>query len=201
MPALALVLYLAFLAIAFGYRTWRQLRATGTTGYHGISGTPRDPAWWGGVLFVAALACGLAGPGLQLLDVLSPLAVLDVVGLRGIGAALAVLGIGLTLAAQIAMGTAWRVGIDADERTELVTHGPFGLARNPVFTAMIVCAAGLALLAPNVVSLAGLVLLVTAIELQVRCAEEPYLVATHGDAYASYAARVGRFVPGIGRLA
>lgn len=200
MPALALVLYLAFLAVAFGYRTWRQLRSTGTTGYHGISGTPRDPAWWGGVLFVAALACGLAGPGLQLLDVLPPLAALDAVGLRGIGAALAAIGIGLTVAAQVAMGTAWRVGIDAAERTDLVTHGPFGLARNPVFTAMIACAAGLALLAPNVVSLTGPVLLVTAIELQVRCAEEPYLGATHGDSYARYAARVGRFVPRLGRV-
>ena len=30
--------------------------------------------------------------------------------------------------------------------------------------------------------------------------EEPYLLAMHGAAYAAYAARAGRFVPGIGRL-
>jgi protein-S-isoprenylcysteine O-methyltransferase Ste14 len=35
---------------------------------------------------------------------------------------------------------------------------------------------------------------------QVRGAEEPYLLRVHGDAYRCYAARAGRFVPGIGRL-
>lgn len=36
------------------------------------------------------------------------------------------------------------------------------------------------------------------IELQVRVVEEPYLSATHGQAYGDYAARVGRFIPGVG---
>ena len=49
--------------------------------------------------------------------------------------------------------------------------------------------------------LAGFVLLVVTIELQVRAVEEPYLLATHGDAYRDYLASVGRFVPGVGRLA
>jgi protein-S-isoprenylcysteine O-methyltransferase Ste14 len=39
-----------------------------------------------------------------------------------------------------------------------------------------------------------------ALELQVRAVEEPYLIRSHGDAYRAYAARVGRFLPGIGRL-
>ena len=30
--------------------------------------------------------------------------------------------------------------------------------------------------------------------------EEPYLLKVHGSAYAEYAARVGRFLPGVGRL-
>jgi protein-S-isoprenylcysteine O-methyltransferase Ste14 len=29
--------------------------------------------------------------------------------------------------------------------------------------------------------------------------EEPYLRTTHGPAYADYASRVGRFIPGIGK--
>ena len=40
-----------------------------------------------------------------------------------------------------------------------------------------------------------------ALEIQVRLVEEPYLLRQHGDAYRNYAARVGRFVPGLGRLA
>jgi protein-S-isoprenylcysteine O-methyltransferase Ste14 len=52
-----------------------------------------------------------------------------------------------------------------------------------------------------VVALAGLAALWLALEIQVRLVEEPYLLRTHGDAYREYAARVGRFVPGLGRLA
>jgi protein-S-isoprenylcysteine O-methyltransferase Ste14 len=39
----------------------------------------------------------------------------------------------------------------------------------------------------------------TAMEIQVRFVEEPYLERVHGDAYRRYAARTGRFLPGIGR--
>jgi len=48
------------------------------------------------------------------------------------------------------------------------------------------------------VAIAGFLLLVATIELQVRIVEEPYLTATHGDSYRDYLAHVGRFVPGVG---
>lgn len=70
--------------------------------------------------------------------------------------------------------------------------------RNPIFTAMFVFGFGIALVTPNVVVIAGFVLLVATIEVQVRVVEEPYLSATHGDAYRDYCAGVGRFVPGVG---
>ena len=50
------------------------------------------------------------------------------------------------------------------------------------------------------VALIAFVVLVVALELQVRVVEEPYLLVAQGAAYADYAARVGRFVPGVGRL-
>jgi protein-S-isoprenylcysteine O-methyltransferase Ste14 len=37
-------------------------------------------------------------------------------------------------------------------------------------------------------------------QVQVRAVEEPYLSLAHGEAYARYAARVGRFLPGVGRI-
>lgn len=39
-----------------------------------------------------------------------------------------------------------------------------------------------------------------AIEIQVRWAEEPYLQRVHGSEWREYAARTGRFVPGLGRV-
>jgi protein-S-isoprenylcysteine O-methyltransferase Ste14 len=65
---------------------------------------------------------------------------------------------------------------------------------------MIPVAAGLALMVPNVMALAGIAGLLAAVEIQVRVIEEPYLMRTHGSTYRDYAARVGRFFPGIGRM-
>jgi protein-S-isoprenylcysteine O-methyltransferase Ste14 len=98
------------------------------------------------------------------------------------------------------MGESWRIGIDEGERTTLVTDGPFALVRNPIFAAMIPATLGLLLMVPNVVAAAGLVALTVALQLQTRVVEEPYLLRAHGDPYAQYAARVGRFIPGVGRI-
>src|SRR5687768_11262722 len=153
-----------------------------------------------GVLFVVAFAIGVLAPLLDLAGVLDPINPLDgpvahIAGLLLFGG-----GLAATLYAQLAMGESWRVGVDETERTELVTHGPFALVRNPIFAAMIPTSLGLALMVPNVIAIVGVVALVVALEIQVRIVEEPYLLTTHGSSYARYAARVGRFVPWVGRL-
>ena len=117
-----------------------------------------------------------------------------------IGLLLFLVGSAATTGSQGAMGPSWRIGVDADENTELVTRGIFASVRNPIFTAMLVTAVGLFLVVPNVVSGIGLVALWVALELQVRKVEEPYLLRKHGSRYVDYAAAVGRFVPLIGRL-
>jgi protein-S-isoprenylcysteine O-methyltransferase Ste14 len=198
MSTVALVLYTVALAVIFGLRSWVQRRRTGSTGFRGFSGTPADAGWWGGVLFVVAVVLGLAGPLLAVLGVVvaDPPFVVQVSGL-----VLALAGFAATLAGQIGMGSSWRVGVDPAERTALVTTGVFGVVRNPVFTAMVAAMAGVVLMVPTWVSGLALAALVVAVELQVRVVEEPYLRAMHGATYEEYAARTGRFVPGIGRTA
>lgn len=191
----ALGLYLIYLATAFVVRSWLQWRRTGSTGFRGVSGRPGSLEWWGGALFVVALLLGIGAPVLQLSGLVSPLAVLDATAGHATGGVLAMGGIIGTLLAQQAMGASWRIGVDRTETTTLVTEGLFARVRNPIFTAMIVTAAGLALLTPNVVALVGLAALVTAIEIQVRAVEEPYLPRTHGEAYRHYVRRSGRFLP------
>ncbi len=200
MALLGLVLYLVYLALAFGLRTVVQLRRTGSTGFHGVGGRPGSAEWLAGVGFVVAIVLGFSAPVLALLDVVEPIDALNGHGAHAVGTVLAVAGIAATLYAQVAMGTSWRIGVDPGERTELVTTGPFALVRNPIFAAMLPTALGLVLLVPSWPAVAGLVGLVVALELQVRVVEEPYLLRTHGETYAAYARRVGRFVPGLGRL-
>ena len=196
MSTVALVLYAVALVVIFGVRSWQQRRRTGSTGFRGMTGSPAELGWWGGVLFVVAIVLGLAGPLLAMLGVVvadPPL------GVQVLGLVLALAGFLATLAGQTGMGNSWRVGVDPAERTALVTSGLFGVVRNPVFSAMVAAQAGVVLIVPTWVSALGLVALVTAVELQVRFIEEPYLRATHGAAYEHYAASVGRFVPGVGR--
>ena len=200
MALLALVLYLVYLALAFGLRTVVQVRRTGSTGFHGLGGRPGSAEWLAGVGFAVALVLGFSAPVLALLDIVEPIEALNGHGGHAVGTVLAVAGIAATLYAQIAMGTSWRIGVDPGERTELVTTGPFALVRNPIFSAMLPTALGLALVLPSWPAIAGLVGLVVALELQVRVVEEPYLLRTHGAAYAEWASRTGRFVPGVGRL-
>ena len=200
MAAAALVIYLVWAALAFGWRAIVQRRRTGDTGFRGFSGTPGSIEWWAGLLFVVAIVAGLAAPVLDLVDVVEPLDLLDLDGVAAAGIALAVAGVVGTLAAQLAMGDSWRVGVDPDERTALVVDGPFALARNPIFSMMVLTAAGLTLMVPNIVAVGGFVGLIVGLELQVRLVEEPYLSTAHGQSYTTYATQVGRFLPGIGRL-
>lgn len=197
MTVLALVLYVAFAAVAFGWRTWVQWRQTGDTGLrlHAERGTTQ---WWAKLGFVTALVAGFAAPIVGLAG-LGPIPLLDNAAVQMLGLILAAVGIAATTAAQVWMGASWRIGVDPDERTGLVTHGLFALVRNPIFTAMLVTALGLTLMVGNVISLTGLGALFAALEVQVRLVEEPYLRTVHGPDYERYSTTAGRFLPGLGR--
>lgn len=194
------VLYALYLALAFGGRALLQVRTTGSTGFVGIKGRWGSVEWLGGVLFAAASVLLLAAPLLDLAGVLAPIAVIDGPLEHALGFVLFSAGLVGTLLAQVWMGASWRVGVDEEETTELVVGGPFALVRNSIFSPMVPAIMGLALLVPNAVAIAGVAALVSALELQVRFVEEPYLLRAHGTRYEEYASRVGRFVPGIGRL-
>lgn len=196
---MALVLFAIFGVLGFGWRSWLQYRRTGSTGFRGIraGGLLERLA---GVGFVVALAVAVSAPILQEAKVVGPLRMLNEVCIQTVGIVLATAGIAATVYAQLEMGDSWRIGVDTTETTTLVHTGMFGRIRNPIYDAMFLFGIGIVLVTPNVVALAGLILLVATIELQVRRVEEPYLLRTHGDAYRAYAATVGRFVPGVGLI-
>jgi protein-S-isoprenylcysteine O-methyltransferase Ste14 len=199
-PGLALALLTAYGLVAFVGRALVQVRLTGSTGIRGMSGSFGSTEWVAGVLFLAAIGLCVAGPVLAESDTLGTIDSLDGDVAHAGGAALAVVGLVATVVAQLAMGDAWRVGVDPGERTRLVTGGPFSVVRNPIYVGVIPFFAGIALLVPSALTIAGAVLILVALELQTRLVEEPQLLRVHGSEYAAYAARVGRFVPGVGRL-
>ena len=193
MAVLDLVLVLVWVGLVSIVRGAVQYRRTGTSPLR-FRDRPGSPQWWSRLLSAIGVLLAIAAP-LAELGGLAPFAPLDESAVRFGGIVLVVLGIAVTIGSQLAMGESWRGDVDASIRTPLVTSGPFRLVRNPIFSGAALTATGLALVVPNVLSLAMLVLFVAGLEIQVRLVEEPYLLRVHGDAYRRYAERTGRFLP------
>ena len=151
-------------------------------------------------LFAAAIVVGTIGVTLAPFSVTELWSQLDAAA--AFMAALIVLSAGcvVTLVAQSEMGASWRIGVDPSERTRLVTNGLFGWARNPMFTGMVAAAVGLALLVSTLLTAVSVVMLVVAVQVQVRRVEDPYLRDAM-PGWPMYAQRVvGRFVPRLGKI-
>ena len=85
--------------------------------------------------------------------------------------------------------------VTGEQITSLQLNG-----RNPIFLAMLIVVAGFAIMLPTWLSFGTLLATVLGIRAHVLD-EEAYLLRTYGADYAEYARRVGRFLPGVGRLA
>ncbi|MBI2149675.1 MAG: isoprenylcysteine carboxylmethyltransferase family protein [Acidobacteria bacterium] len=105
----------------------------------------------------------------------------------------------LVMRAQLDLGDSWRVGIDQEAKPGLVIHGLYKFSRNPIFLGMLAALVGCMFLIPTALSFLALAGGLIGIRHQVF-AEEAFLRRTYGDGYLSYARRVGRFVPWLGRL-
>lgn len=200
MAWLAFTLYLTGSLTAFGLRTWLHWRRTGDTGHRHSRPTFGSPAWWAQALLAAGLIGGIVAPLLDATGALEPVTAFDHTVVQLAGLVLALAGFVAVPAAQHAMGTSWRIGVDPAERTNLVTTGVFDVVRNPVFTAMITATLGITAMTPTWLQLLTLAAVLAGIELQVRVVEEPHLRSTHGAAYDDYTRRTGRFLPGIGHI-
>ncbi len=201
MPGLALAMW-AVLAIAtVGVRVAIHRSRTGSSGLAGANAPPSATRRLAEGAHVGALCLGLSAPILVMADVLDPIDALDEHPVHAVGVALFIAGTVGIVVSQSAMGGSWRIGTDPAEHTDMVTTGPFAYVRNPIFTSLLLALLGLAMVCPSVVALASLPTLTLSVELETRKIEEPHLLETHGEAYAGYARRVGRFFPGVGRLA
>ena len=200
MPGIALGAYVAFILVAFGWRTWLHYRRTGDSGFRGFSGAPGSLEWSAWALFVLGLIAGFLAPVLELAGLISPAEPLRHPAVHAAGLFLLSLGFAVTVIAQVHLGDSWRIGVDSGEITPLITQGIFRHVRNPIFSGMVAAVAGLVLLVPDWLSLLAAVAVVSGVQLQVRRVEEPYLLRTHGERYREYANSAGRFFPRIGLL-
>jgi protein-S-isoprenylcysteine O-methyltransferase Ste14 len=188
-------------AFAFADLVWPVLRLRRTAGTFGLSIlAERDPRGRGVGAALALLLVAL-GIGIVRFAVGGAPAVGAAVPpapVAALGVALLALAVVIVAIAQRQMGASLRLGIP-EEHTELVSRGLYRWVRNPIFLGMLLGLAGVALAVPAPWSIAVWLGATATIVYQVRL-EEEHLLARHGEAYRAYAARVGRFFPGIGRL-
>jgi protein-S-isoprenylcysteine O-methyltransferase Ste14 len=198
MPQLAIVLLVVFLVLTLFLRVAVALRQTGSTGLIGLREGAGALEVASGVVFVAGNLVGGASPVLVLTDVIDPIGSLDTGAMHAIGVVLAAGGIAVVFAAQMGMGSSWRIGVSDQQDTDLITGGLFTLSRNPIYAGMFITWTGFFLMVPTLPAIIGALLVFVALEGQVRLVEEPFM-RKHHSAYADYERRVGRFAPGIGR--
>jgi protein-S-isoprenylcysteine O-methyltransferase Ste14 len=197
---LAIWMLIAFGVLTFGVRVAIQLLRTGESGLIGLRPGAGSADWLSGILFIGGTAAAVVSVVLVLDDSLAEIDALDTEAAHGIGIVLAGAGGLAVFGAQLGMGESWRIGVSDEQRTDLVTGGWFSICRNPIYTAMIFGWIGFALMVPTWIAFGCAAVIALGLEIQVRFVEEPYLLRAHGGEYRQYASRVGRFVPGLGRL-
>ncbi len=197
-PLLGLML---FVVIGVLWRGWLQYRRYGSAGIvlfqsPGSVRDTRDTLFC--LLFVAAVAQALLFAFVPELFSGLEAVTMPPEGVW-IGAFMTLFGLAFTLAAQLRMGASWRIGIDKSACPGLVTSGLYQFCRNPIYLGMMAALLGITMMLATWISIALAVGVGGCIRTQV-IEEELYLERTYGSAFRLYAAQVGRFWPGIGKL-
>lgn len=113
--------------------------------------------------------------------------------LKYIGWSFLIIAFVWTIIAQENMKSAWRMGIDEANKTNLVTNGLFAYSRNPIFIGLILSFGGLLLITPNTFTMVIFVVEFILIQIQIRL-EEEHLEKIHGQIYLEYKSNTKRLI-------
>ncbi len=108
------------------------------------------------------------------------------------GILLVMIGTVLFILAMITMKDSWRAGIPADDKTEMVTGGIYGLSRNPAFLCFDLTYIGICLAFGNPILIGVAVITIFLIHLQIL-EEEKFLYKNFGGSYLNYKKKVRRY--------
>lgn len=187
---------LLYLLQVFVIQSWLQYKKTGIKPYvFGNSDSAHDYcgriyrfmilSTWISIGFYSFFQTGYA--------YLMPFGYLESEWLQHPGMGLALVAFIWIVIAQNQMAKSWRIGINYEEKTELVRHGLFSVSRNPVFLGVLVSYLGTFLVIPNALTFATLAVTFVTLQLQVRL-EEDYLEKQHADDFLEYKSTVRRWI-------
>lgn len=107
-------------------------------------------------------------------------------------------GFGIAVAAGAGLGRTLTPSPVPRADGVLVTTGVYGLVRHPIYSGLLVLGIGLAVIGASALHVIAWLGLLTVLMVKSRL-EERMLLDQYAD-YEAYAARVGRLVPGLGRI-
>jgi len=116
--------------------------------------------------------------------------------LRWFGFALGLASLGFWTWTQAVLGREWSPQLQLREEHRLVTSGPYGLIRHPLYTAMFGYGAGLALVTANWVFVILAVAVIAFMFARVP-REEKMMIEEFGEDYKIYTQKAGKFFPKI----
>jgi protein-S-isoprenylcysteine O-methyltransferase Ste14 len=114
--------------------------------------------------------------------------------LSWISVALLAIGLCATLLCWKRMGKSWRMGINPEEKTQLIVSGPYAYIRHPIYAIQSLMLLASMLLLPSPLMLVACFLMITFLQWEAR-REEKYLAVHHGDGYLDYCRQTGGFLP------
>jgi protein-S-isoprenylcysteine O-methyltransferase Ste14 len=186
-------------AVVYWTGVWFQARRVRRRIGRSTNTRPRglkEKLLWAGWIFVVAAwlalpfltAGGRSLPGTLIIpSLVHPVG--SVLGLIMMGA-----GYAGTIWCYVAMGNAWRMGVNRTEKTDLVTRGPYRLVRHPIYLCQVVMVAAIVVLLPSVISL--IILIIHLLCVLIKAAdEESHLRVLLGQSYEAYCAHTGRWLP------
>ena len=188
-----LIMYMLVAFVIPTYRTYKQ------TGINPITFGKNDNAhdYIGFImkvlivlLFVAVLTYSMSE---KMYSYLVPISYLQTQTLTIIGLALIHIALVWISIAQFQMSNSWRIGIDEENKTKLVTDGVFSISRNPIFLGMIISVLGLFLILPNTLTFFLTITTYIVIQIQIRL-EEEFLQKQHAQDYVNYKLKTKRLL-------
>jgi protein-S-isoprenylcysteine O-methyltransferase Ste14 len=154
--------------------------------------------WWlwvPAILLWQVLPCVAAATAHPLFG-LPPLAVEQggVYVLRLAAAAVGVLALAATIPCWLGMGRNWSMAVVPRKRTRLITTGMFARVRHPIYALSILLMLATMAAVPTPAMIAVGLMHLWMIRGK-ALSEERFLRQQHGEAYAAYCTRTGRFLP------
>ena len=124
---------------------------------------------------------------------LIPIPYLETTFIVNLGIVLGLSGLILAMIPQSQMGDSWRLGINAGQKTKLITQGLYKYSRNPVYLGLLISYFGFVAMMPNALSIVFLVLSYFALEVKIKL-EENHLESVHLDVFKNYKRSVRRWI-------